>query len=77
MTPKDCPDCKGNLKKVKLFARSMENPISGAAIDSDIRLYTERNAKRSVFFSMFEPKGKVESFMCESCGRIFLYGTLN
>jgi len=77
MTQKNCPDCKGNLRKVKLFGRSWENPISGAAIDADIRFYAEDNAKRSSFLGMFKPKGKVKSFICESCGRIFLYGIPN
>lgn len=75
MAHKKCPDCNGELTKIKLFGRSWENPLSGAAIDTDVRFYAESDAKRSVFLNMFKPKGKVESFLCKSCGRIFLYGT--
>ena len=77
MTHKNCPDCQGDLRKIKLFGRSFENPLSGAAIDADIQFYAASNARRSNLLSMFEPEGKVESFICESCSRIFLYGSPN
>lgn len=74
---KNCSDCNGELKRIKLFGRSYENPLSGLAIDADIRFYADGDAERASFSSMFEPIGEVESFICVSCGRIFLYGALN
>jgi len=76
MTHNECPDCNGELAKIKLIGRGWENPISGVAIDTDLQFYTESEAERSSFSGKFTPKGHVESFLCSSCGRIFLFGTV-
>jgi hypothetical protein len=75
MTDKKCPDCNGELTKIKLIGRGWENPLSGAAIDTELRFYAENQAQRGRWSSMFKPKGRIESFLCNTCGRIFLFGT--
>jgi len=74
MTNKKCPDCNGELPQIKLIGRGWANPITGVALDTDLGYYAEGEAERSGFSAMFKPKGSVESFLCQSCGRIFLYG---
>jgi len=71
---KKCPDCSGALTKIKIFGRSIENPLTGSAIDTDLSFYTEADAERSGFRAMFKPQGRVETFLCNGCGRIFLFG---
>jgi hypothetical protein len=73
MTHNNCPDCNGELTKIKLFGRGWENPISGVAIDADIGFYAEGDGERNGFSSMFKPKGGVESYPCNACGRLFLF----
>ena len=77
MTDKKCPDCNGELTEIKLFGRSWENPISGMAIDADLGFYAEGEAERNSLSGKFKPKGNVDSFLCNACGRIFLFGTEN
>ncbi len=76
MTNNKCPDCNGELTKIILFGRSWENPLSRAASDADLSFYAEGEAKRSGLSGKFKPKGDVESFLCNECGRIFLFGTV-
>ena len=68
-----CPDCNKPLVEIKLFARSMVNPLSGAASDSDF-LFTDVGAERSFWECTYEEKGIVKSYRCQSCGRILIYG---
>jgi hypothetical protein len=77
MSEKQCPDCKGELTEIKLFGRGWENPISGVAVDADLSYFTEGEAERSSFSGKFKPKGHVESYLCQVCGRIFLFGKVN
>jgi hypothetical protein len=77
MTDKKCPDCDGELIKIKLISRGWENPISGIAVDADLGFYAEGDAERSGFSGMFKPAGTVESYLCTACGRIFLFGAQN
>lgn len=72
--PTTCPDCAGPLFAVTLFGRSSRNPVSGAAIDAAVVYYTNAEATRSTWLSMFEVEGEVRSMMCRACGRLFLYG---
>jgi hypothetical protein len=74
-TPEVCPDCGGTFARVKIIARGSENPISGAAIDTEVKLYAEADAQRSTWLRMFTPAGRVRALMCQSCCRIFLYGS--
>ena len=69
-----CPDCNGELAGIKLIGRGWENPLSKLAIDTELDYFTEAEADRNGFSGMFRPKGRVESFLCGACGRIFLYG---
>ena len=71
---KDCPDCKGNLTKIKLIGGSWENPISGVAVHTELKFFTDADAKRSYWSAMFTPTGEIETYICNSCSRIFLYG---
>ena len=74
MADNKCPDCGGELTKIMLFGRGWENPISGMATDTELSFYTDDEANRNGLSGMFKPQGSVESFLCNSCGRIFLYG---
>jgi hypothetical protein len=69
-----CPDCGGELEAVTLFGRGPENPLSGAAIDAAVLHYADPDGKRGWAFGMLTPKGRVQSLLCTSCRRIFLYG---
>jgi hypothetical protein len=75
MTHETCPDCQGELIRIKLYGRGWENPISGIAIETDLQFYAEAEAQRSARTGKYTPKGEVESFLCNSCGRIFLFGS--
>jgi hypothetical protein len=74
MADKKCPDCNGDLTKIILFGRGWENPISGIAIDAELGFYAEDEAGRSGITGMFKPEGRVESYICNDCGRIFMFG---
>lgn len=69
-----CPDCNGSLEPIKLFGRSTENPLSGAAIDCEVNRYTAGDAGRGWLWGMFAEKGRVHARICTMCRRIFLYG---
>jgi hypothetical protein len=69
-----CPDCNGELVGVKLFGRGWKNPVSGAAVDSEVMYYAGADAQRSSFLSMFEEAGTVQATLCNGCRRIFLHG---
>ena len=71
---KKCPDCQGDLTKIKLFGRGWENPITNMAVDADLGFYAHEEAERGDFSGMFKPAGQVESYLCHDCGRIFLFG---
>ena len=75
MTTKTCPDCKVELTTIKLFGRGWENPLTGAAIDADLSFYSDAEADRSLLSGMFKPQGGVESYLCPSCSRIYLFAT--
>ena len=75
MTNKKCSDCNGELTQIKLFGRGWENPVSGVAIDIDLSYYAEGEAERSSFSGMVKQKGNVESYLCTTYWRIFLFGT--
>jgi hypothetical protein len=72
-----CPDCSGELVPIKLFGRGWKNPLSGAAIDTEVMYYADADAKRSTFLNMFEEAGTVEATLCNDCRRIFLHGLPN
>jgi hypothetical protein len=72
--PTTCPDCAGPLREVTLFGRSAQNAISGAAIDAAVVYYTNAEATRSTWLSMFEAEGELRSLMCRACRRLFIYG---
>ena len=73
--PEVCPDCGGSFARVKIIARGSENPFSGAAVDAEVKLYAEADAQRSAWLGMFTPAGRVRALMCQSCCRIFFYGS--
>jgi len=74
MADRECPDCKGKLTAIKLIGTGWENPLTGIAVQTDLRSYSEADAQRGSFSGVFPQTGQVESFMCNDCGRIFLYG---
>ena len=71
---KPCADCGGTLVDITLFSRSVANPISGAACDSEMMYSAGAGAGRSAFLSMFKKSGTVSASLCSDCHRIFLYG---
>jgi hypothetical protein len=77
MSNHTCPDCKVELTPIQLFARGWENPLTGVAVDTGLNFYTDTDADRSLLSGMFKPKGQIESYLCPSCGRIYLFGVEN
>jgi hypothetical protein len=69
-----CPDCGADLVEIKLFGRSGENPLSGAAIDTAVVYYAHVEARRGWAFGMLKEQGGVRATICTSCHRIFLHG---
>jgi hypothetical protein len=69
-----CPDCQGELVPIKLFGRGWTNPVSGAAVDTEVTHYAAADAHRSSFLSMFEEAGTVRATLCNGCRRIHLLG---
>jgi hypothetical protein len=49
MADRDCPDCKGKLTGIKLIGTGWENPLTGIAIQTDLRIFCEANAQRGSF----------------------------
>jgi hypothetical protein len=74
MTERVCPDCKGELSEIKLIGTGWENPLTGIAIQTELRIFSAAQAQRGVFSRAFPAAGQVQPFMCNDCGRIFLYG---
>jgi hypothetical protein len=66
-----CTNCSGELTWIKLIGRGWENPLTGAAIETDLAFYREADTKRNTFTGKFGPKSSVDKFLCNSCGRIF------
>jgi hypothetical protein len=66
---KNCPDCGATLHEIKLIDRV--HPYMGQV---EGLLYALPESKRSIWTGTFQVEGAVASFMCEQCGRIFLYG---
>jgi len=63
---KQCPDCDGTMKPVKLIDKALNT-------HEDVE-YTVPDAKRGLGSSQFPIEGKVAAFMCDSCERMPLYG---
>ena len=72
---KKCPDCNGELRKITLFGRGWENPITGLGVDAEIAYYSDEEAERGTFTGMFKVEGNAEAYLCKQCGRILLYAT--
>ena len=61
-----CPECKGTMRQVRLLDRTIEKEV-------DVE-YTVPEAKRSFWTGLYPVEGKVVAFMCDTCGRMSLYG---
>ncbi len=61
-----CPDCDGTMKPVRLIDKEL-----GTHRDVE---YTVPEAKRSFWSSRFPVEGNVAAVMCDSCGRMLLFG---
>jgi uncharacterized OB-fold protein len=71
----NCPDCGAETYPVKLVCApesTWANPP-----DSVVRYYATKSAKRGWLKGKFPVKGRVAAEMCQSCGRITLYGIPN
>ena len=64
-----CPDCSGSLEEIRLVDKTT---VSGGG-HQDLE-YAVPESKRSFWDQKFPVAGKVAAFMCQSCGRITLYG---
>jgi hypothetical protein len=69
-----CLECGGSFKPIRLFGRGAPNPLSGAAVDTELLYYTDEDAGRSMMFAMFAESGYVRAAICSSCRRIVLRG---
>jgi len=69
-----CLECGGSFEPIRLFGRSAANPLSGAAVDTELLYYTDEDAGRSMMFAMFTETGYVRAAICSSCRRIVLRG---
>ena len=74
MTDRECPDCKGKLTEIKLIGTGWENPLTGLAVQTELRIFSEAQAQRGSSSGVFPPAGQVQPYLCADCGRIFLYG---
>jgi hypothetical protein len=67
-----CPDCKGDLKAIKLLDKW------GAVMERKVfeeLTYASGGAEPQGFFvESYKPEGTVRAMMCTSCRRIYLYG---
>ncbi|MFM2303518.1 MAG: hypothetical protein RLZZ135_927 [Cyanobacteriota bacterium] len=66
-TIRKCPDCKGAMKEIKIIDKTY--PILHASLE-----YAVPGSKKSFWTGMWPIEGKVDALMCETCGRILLYG---
>jgi hypothetical protein len=64
---RDCPDCEGTLHEVKLLDQAHASMHVGPLE------YALPEAKRSMWSGRFPVAGTVQAYLCEDCGRIFLY----
>jgi hypothetical protein len=65
-----CPDCGTEMREIKLFCKGG----GSGPYDVAVRFYTAEDAKRG-WFGGFPVEGRVTARMCDSCGRITLYGS--
>ena len=63
---RSCKSCSGAMHEIQLLA-------STAGGQRDVE-YALLDAHRSLWTGRFEGSGKVDAFICESCGQIALYG---
>ncbi len=70
ITDKKCPDCGHTLKAIKILdnARHGVRPAQGELT------YMAPEAKQSFWTGRYPVEGRVAACMCDSCGRILLYG---
>lgn len=62
-----CPDCSGALHAIRIIDKAH----NGGHTQLE---YTLPEARRSFWTGRYEIAGKVTAYLCESCGRIVLYG---
>jgi hypothetical protein len=68
-TERECPDCAGVLEEIRLVDKTTVS--GGGHFDLE---YTVPEAKRSFWDQKFPVAGRVSALMCQSCGRVLLYG---
>lgn len=73
--PSTCPDCGGSFRKITLFGRGMQNPVSGAAHDAAVVHYAAAQARRGFWLGMFDAEGTIDALLCGECSRVFLYAS--
>ena len=61
-----CPDCGGVLHPIKIVTRDSR--------ESTYFKYTVPEARRSFWGGYYPIEGKITAYMCDSCGRVLLYG---
>jgi hypothetical protein len=71
-TTRKCPDCGHSMKAIKIVDNARIG-IGGRSAESELN-YMTPDAKRSFWTGQLPFEGKVTACMCDSCGRILLYG---
>jgi hypothetical protein len=68
---KKCPDCGGSMKAIKIIDKTTRG--MGIPHQEDLE-YTVPEAKRSFWTGLLPVEGKISACMCDTCGRVLLYG---
>ena len=63
MLAKKCPDCDCAMTEIRVI-----DVLHG------LLKYAAGGAKRGIFRGHFPIEGQIETFMCDKCGRVLLYG---
>lgn len=68
---KKCPDCGHPAKPIRILDKTARG--AGKPVHSDLE-YTVPDAKRSLWTGLLPVEGSITAWMCDSCGRVLLYG---
>ena len=65
-SPKSCPECKHAMKRIQV--------IDKVQMGHSYMEYAVGEAERNLWTAKFPVEGRIASYMCDSCGRVVMYG---
>ncbi len=66
MTAKTCLECKQPMKRIQI--------IDKIQLGHSYMEYTVGESDRNIWTAKFPVEGRIGAHMCDSCGRVLMYG---